>query len=77
MFLENKIIPDLYICDNEDLVKALNTESPLKPLTPEWDIIEPTRQFVQLHRIKCEHVRGHQDKHVEYEDLHPIAKLNF
>ena len=75
-FLHSAFIPERYYSDNEALIDALNSTTPLKPLSPEWDIIEPTRQKVQAHNAKCEHIKGHQDKNTPLESLSTIAKLN-
>ena len=49
--------------DNEGVVKNLNKTWPIHPLKPEWELVEPTRQYVQKHAIVVQHVRGHQDLH--------------
>ena len=47
--------------DNEGVVKNLTKTWPIHPLKPEWELVEPTRQYVQQHSIQVHHVRGHQD----------------
>ena len=70
----DKRIPKQYHGDNNALINALNQTTPLKPLAPEWDMVELTRRYVQDNGIACSHVKGHQDE--IQEQLSDIAKLN-
>ena len=66
--------PHRYYCDNSSLINALNKKEPLPPLSPEWDLTEPTRQYVQSNNVRCEHIKGHQDR--DNTTLTDIAKFN-
>ena len=76
VFLAGIEPPDHYYCDNKAVVEALQKETPLPPLAPEWDILEATRKKMQSATTKCHHVKGHQDRNKSKEELDGIAKLN-
>ena len=63
--LQNHTIPSNILCDNEAVVNEILKDSPKHPLAPEWDVIEPLRQYVEKKKIECAHVRGHQEKKKE------------
>lgn len=76
VFLKSGLNPKKFLCDNEAFLDALTSTSPLPPLTPEWDIIEPTRQSLKKLMTTCQHVKGYQDDDIEYKMLSPMAELN-
>jgi hypothetical protein len=50
---------------------------PLDPLSPEWDLIVNIRRlFREMPGLSLEHVRGHQDRRVNYQQLSLMAQLN-
>jgi hypothetical protein len=72
------------ICDNEGLITRLQeaiqytSTFPNDTLKPDWDLtnaIVSTLQATQL-QTTFQHIKGHQDKHVEYEYLSLEAQLN-
>ena len=77
----------LNFCDNKTIVKSvLNTWDPYyKPgttLSPNWDVLAQIHEVQSILKpvinIKpCEHVKGHQDRHKEVDELSWEAKLNF
>lgn len=66
--------PSTIICDNEAVIRTLQKQETLKPLSPEWDFMEPSRKYVSTHQIHCKHVKGHQDS--EKKELNREEKLN-
>ena len=74
MLIQHRYVPDDYYSDNQSLVKTLNKKTPLSPLSPDWDLTEPTRAFVCENDITCKHVKGHQDDRSSELDL--IAEAN-
>ena len=72
------------ICDNEGLITRLNvaiqytTSFPNDTLQPDWDLtnaIVTTLQSTQL-QPRFEHIKGHQDKHIDFDLLPLAAQLN-
>lgn len=62
LIVDENIVPSTYHGDNISVVNAISSPVPLKPLCPEWDVLEPTRIKVQEHSIQCKHVKGYQDR---------------
>ena len=46
LLVQEHVVLIAYLCDNQSLIRALNTKTPLNPLAPECDMIEPTRKIV-------------------------------
>ena len=51
------------------MAKVITRSTPLESLAPEWDLLEPTRKLINDKKIKCEHIKGHQDDVKEEEEL--------
>jgi hypothetical protein len=50
---------------------------PLETLSPEWDIVMNIRRLIAaMPNLQLQHVRGHQDRRVEYHQLNLMAQLN-
>ena len=69
-------IPKKYYCDNIALIRQLNNGKPLHPLSPEWELVEPTRKIFVTENVHSAHVKGHQDDDHSNCELSPLAKLN-
>jgi hypothetical protein len=80
----NHKIKAICISDNKELIRRMTEhkyyEEPYlnATLASEYDIIEEIYKTCKIYNIKSSYhwVRGHQDKHISYEDLSLEAQLN-
>lgn len=62
---------------NLDSLEVEPVQLPLAPLSPEWDLVVNIRRLLhELPGLKLKHVKGHQDRGVEYRRLSLLAQLN-
>ena len=47
--------------DNQGVVRKITNGSPLHSLQVEWEVLEPTRRYVQKNQVRVEHIKSHQD----------------
>ena len=52
-------LPESLYGHNKAVINTIQEPSPLHTLTPEWDLLEPTRQVINKNGIKCKHVKSH------------------
>jgi len=77
--------PEL-LCDNQSMGEVVTKYikypkfSPNTTQSSDWDVIaeivESLKQLEDSSRPEVAHIKGHQDKHTAYEDLHLRAQLN-
>ena len=53
--------PRIIACNNATVVEKLKSPTPLGPLTPEWDVLEPARKIIAQENIEVRWLKGHQD----------------
>ena len=72
-----------FASDNRGLIQRVKSRKEFtfnyttNTLTPDWDLIKAIHtQYTKFEESTLEHVKGHQDKKVAYEDLPLVAQLN-
>ena len=59
----------------EDMPERIN--APLDPLSAAWDVVEKINSLLhELPKMMLKHVRGHQDRKVQYHRLSLLSQLN-
>ena len=63
--------------DEDDHLVAQLAHLPLDALIPEWDLIAPIQRLLkEMPGLSLQHVRGHQDRSIQYRNLRLLSRLN-
>eukprot|EP00957_Ditylum_brightwellii_P078575 5974042-Ditylum_brightwellii.AAC.1 len=81
--LNARVYLKIYL-DNEGVIQRINMqlEYPydysFHTINPDWDIIVQICDILKDNKFNTdlEHVKGHQDENMPYEELNPPARLN-